>query len=33
MFSYGLKFYNDDDVGEAKAIVAAMMAQDAEKVS
>jgi hypothetical protein len=28
MVSYGLKFYDNDDVEEAKAIISAMMAQD-----
>jgi hypothetical protein len=33
MLSYGLKFYDNDDIEEAKAIVDAMMAQDEENIS
>jgi hypothetical protein len=33
LFSYGLKFYDDDDLEEAKVIADAMMAQDRENYS
>lgn len=33
MISYGLKFYDNDDLEEAKATADAMMAQDEENIS
>lgn len=32
MLSYGLKFYNDEDVEEAKVIVDTIMAKDERRV-